>query len=259
MPYRWERQKQNSGRICHWARVSAAAYSMWGKCLFVLFAVQILSTCSQTRIRAGRARGEGKRRRRRDRSGRPTHSNALTVNFPLSHMTTNPPHWQGPAHFDHSFVLEHQEARDWVDYAKAQDQEDVWLYEHYFYGMRNGVVMESGALDGDLFSNSHLFEKFANWTAVHVEADPENYAGLRLNRPNAINVNAALCSEPRLLHYSSEGVKPVRGFIEFMTPSFMKQWHGNSTPNPNPTPPPLSLYPFLPPSPFFHLFALPAL
>lgn len=41
-----------------------------------------------------------------------------------------------------------------------------------------------------------------------------------------MNVNGALCSEPRLLHYSSEGVIPVRGFIEFMSPSFIKKWHG---------------------------------
>lgn len=33
-------------------------------------------------------------------------------------------------------------------------------------------------------------------------------------------------SEPRLLHYSSLGVLPVRGFVEFMTPSFLKKWHG---------------------------------
>jgi hypothetical protein len=58
------------------------------------------------------------------------------------------------------------------------------------------------------------------------EADPENYGNLIVNRERAINVNGALCSEPRLLHYSSEGVIPVRGFIEFMTPSFIKKWHG---------------------------------
>lgn len=29
-----------------------------------------------------------------------------------------------------------------------------------------------------------------------------------------------------LLHYSSVGVLPVRGFIEFMSPSFIKKWHG---------------------------------
>lgn len=39
-------------------------------------------------------------------------------------------------------------------------------------------------------------------------------------------MNGALCNEPRLLHYSSEGVIPVRGFIEFMSPSFIKKWHG---------------------------------
>ena len=41
-----------------------------------------------------------------------------------------------------------------------------------------------------------------------------------------MNVHGALCSESRLLHYSSLGVVPVRGFVEFMTPSFMKKWHG---------------------------------
>ena len=58
------------------------------------------------------------------------------------------------------------------------------------------------------------------------EADPENYSNLKKNRERAVNVHGALCSEPRLLHYSSLGVVPVRGFVEFMTPSFLKKWHG---------------------------------
>lgn len=58
------------------------------------------------------------------------------------------------------------------------------------------------------------------------EADPENYSNLKINRERSINVHGALCSEPRLLHYSSLGVVPVRGFVEFMTPSFIKKWHG---------------------------------
>ena len=102
----------------------------------------------------------------------------------------------------------------------------MWIYENWFYGMQQGVIMESGALNGLTFSTSYLFETFANWTAIHVEADPENYSNLRGNRENAVNVHAALCSEPRLLHYSSLGVIPVRGFVEFMTPSFLKKWHG---------------------------------
>ena len=58
------------------------------------------------------------------------------------------------------------------------------------------------------------------------EADPENYENLKVNRERAVNVHGALCGESRLLHYSSLGVVPVRGFVEFMTPSFMKKWHG---------------------------------
>jgi hypothetical protein len=61
---------------------------------------------------------------------------------------------------------------------------------------------------------------------IFVEADPENYSNLKINRERAVNVHGALCSESRLLHYSSLGVVPVRGFVEFMTPSFMKKWHG---------------------------------
>ena len=65
-----------------------------------------------------------------------------------------------------------------------------------------------------------------SFMCLFVEADPENYKNLQSNRERAINVNGALCSEPKLLHYSSEGVIPVRGFVEFMTPSFLKKWHG---------------------------------
>lgn len=58
-----------------------------------------------------------------------------------------------------------------------------------------------------------------------IEADPENYSNLKGNRERAINVHGALCSESKLLHYSSMGVIPVRGFVEFMSPSFLKKWH----------------------------------
>jgi len=34
--------------------------------------------------------------------------------------------------------------------------------------MSNGIIIESGAVDGVLFSTSLLFEKFANWTSIHI-------------------------------------------------------------------------------------------
>lgn len=153
---------------------------------------------------------------------------ALEINYPLSFFdgTSSKVDWRSPAVYSAALVASSEKERTWSEWSQAQDQEDVWLYENYFYGMEKGVIMESGALNGLLFSNSFMFEKFANWTCIHVEADPENYSNLKVNRENAVNVHGALCSEPRLLHYSSLGVLPVRGFVEFMTPSFLKKWHG---------------------------------
>jgi hypothetical protein len=51
---------------------------------------------------------------------------------------------------------------------KAQFKEDITLYEQYFYGMKNGIIMESGALDGDLYSTSYMFEKHFDWKAIHI-------------------------------------------------------------------------------------------
>ena len=44
-----------------------------------------------------------------------------------------------------------------------------------------------------------MFENYLNWSSIHVEADPDNFAKLLNNRLNSVNVNAALCSEPKLL------------------------------------------------------------
>ena len=111
-------------------------------------------------------------------------------------------------------------------YAKSQSYEDIWLYENWFYGMKRGVILESGALDGIVYSNSYLFEKFADWTAIHIEADPGSYNNLVTNRPNAINIHCGLCDKPKILHYAvgTRGVA-TRGFIELMSPSFLKRWH----------------------------------
>lgn len=44
-------------------------------------------------------------------------------------------------------------------------------------------------------------------------------------RENAVNINAALCSETKLLHYTLDGGGQVQGFVEFMSPGFLRKWH----------------------------------
>jgi FkbM family methyltransferase len=203
----------------------------WVCLLAVLMCLLVFTEAQQE----GNLRRGGKRKRK----GRPRlnvagaigdkdHIKSLEINYPLNFFdgSHNGVEWKSPARVSPELLALSEDSQNYQDWAQAQDQEDVWLYENWFYGMSDGVIMESGALNGVLFSTSYMYEHFANWTAIHVEADPENYSNLKVNRQQSVNIHGALCSEPRLLHYSSEGVIPVRGFVEFMTPSFLKKWHG---------------------------------
>jgi FkbM family methyltransferase len=107
----------------------------------------------------------------------------------------------------------------------AQDHEDVHAWENYFYGKTGGIVLESGALDGLFFSSTFMLQELFGWKAVHVEPSPESYAKLVKNRPNALNINAALCDTFRRVHFVDDGHQAMRGIYEFMAPSFVEKWH----------------------------------
>lgn len=109
---------------------------------------------------------------------------------------------------------------------KAQHGEDLELYSKYFFGMENGLILESGAFDGVNVSTTYFFEKFAGWSAIHVEADPGNFAKLSVNRLNSVNVHMALCDAPRILHYVDTGITLAHGIAEFMPDKFLKMHHG---------------------------------
>jgi hypothetical protein len=52
---------------------------------------------------------------------------------------------------------------------------------------------------------------------------------LKRNRQDSLNVNAALCNEYQLLHYTVNGRKnfeAINGIVEFMNPTFLATWHG---------------------------------
>ena len=97
----------------------------------------------------------------------------------------------------------------WLNFSKAVEDPptDVYMYEKWFYGMERGVIVESGGLDGILFSNSYLFEQFLHWTSILIEADSINYRAMVTNRPRAINIHAALCNATTFTtyHYFEQG------------------------------------------------------
>ena len=55
-----------------------------------------------------------------------------------------------------------------------------------------GFFIECGALDGEKGSNTLFFEKSRNWSGILIEADPSNYAMLKLKRRKAFILNACL-------------------------------------------------------------------
>ena len=115
----------------------------------------ILLTISVGQQSVGNLRG--KRGKRRDRPNRYADKDnslvlmkALTINYPLSIFSDigASRNWRSPAYHSKELLELSNNEKPYADIARAQDQEDIWLYENWFYGMKDGVIMESGALNG---------------------------------------------------------------------------------------------------------------
>lgn len=113
------------------------------------------------------------------------------------------------------------------DQLHAQSNEDRVLLQ-YFNGFCGGTYAEMGALTGVPYSNSHVFNKAFGWKGLLVELVPVVFEKLLNNRQDELAVvNAAVCYEPRLLHFIGEDA--VAGIWEFMDPQFKAQWHAGKT------------------------------
>jgi hypothetical protein len=94
---------------------------------------------------------------------------------------------------------------------RSQSQEDQRLLG-WFDGLCNGTYIEMGALDGERFSNSFVFNRAFQWKGLLVEASPSSFAKLVRKRPNELaSVNAAVCDERRTVHFVDSTHHAVRG------------------------------------------------
>jgi FkbM family methyltransferase len=69
---------------------------------------------------------------------------------------------------------------------------DQVLNERLIQGCRGGFFIECGAFDGVADSNCKFLEESLGWRGINVEASPTLYEQLKKNRPNCMNVWAAL-------------------------------------------------------------------
>jgi hypothetical protein len=106
------------------------------------------------------------------------------------------------------------------------DGESVDVIEHFFWGKRDGLAIELGALDGTVAEGSMTYQlgQMLGWKRILIEADPTYRKNMKKFNPDAFSVNAAVCQETgKTLHYVS--VKLVGGIIEFMDAEFLKSFH----------------------------------
>ena len=105
------------------------------------------------------------------------------------------------------------------------DGEVVDALEHFFWGMRDGLAIELGALDGhpDTKSMTYEYEKSLNWKRILIEGNPVYRDDLAAKSPLAFSVNAAICANPSTVHYIN--LPYVGGIVEFMATDFIKTFH----------------------------------
>ena len=100
-----------------------------------------------------------------------TPTESLTMTFPYSHFTSSDglESWKSPGRRDavSKGRLENEKEK-WRKLAWAQYGEDKWLINNWFHGVKDGVILESGGMDGIMFSASHVFEAFLGWTSILV-------------------------------------------------------------------------------------------
>ena len=100
----------------------------------------------------------------------------------------------------------------------SQIRQDYKILHDFFclnsrkYCGEGRVVVDIGANDGVTGSNSLFFEEFLDWKSFCIEANPEVFELLMKNRPNCVNVHAALGEETNLRPFISRG--PIGGLVE---------------------------------------------
>ena len=158
---------------------------------------------------------------------------------PSNHMEKTPWLVNNPASFHESKVVMRDMREDSASMATFSgiidkllptvnsytDGEVVDALEHFFWGMRDGLAIELGALDGhpDTKSMTHEYEKSLNWKRILIEGNPTYRNDLAAKSPLAFSVNAAICANPSTVHYIS--LPYVGGIVEFMAEDFIKTFH----------------------------------
>ena len=94
---------------------------------------------------------------------------------------------------------------------RGQAEIDRLMYEKYFREpeKNHGTCIECGALDGVNLSICHFFERYLGWKCINIEANPDVFKTLCINRPYATNINRILSAQDyRVLGFACDPKRP---------------------------------------------------
>lgn len=117
---------------------------------------------------------------------------------------------------------------------RSRRGESQYVYSQFFQRgalaeRERGVFVELGALDGLHASNSYFFETCLGWRGMLIEGNPQSFAALVKNRPNATNLNMAICRSERTVNFTATA-KPVSGVVDKMSRPFLKHYYHTRSP-----------------------------
>lgn len=101
---------------------------------------------------------------------------------------------------------------------KSQIGQDKILDEQIFKGMRDGVFVEVGALDGVGASNTYFFEKERNWSGLLIEPNPIEFNKMIISDRNLSKMeNCAISNMEMDINFLSIGgpCNVLSGIMEF--------------------------------------------
>jgi len=110
---------------------------------------------------------------------------------------------------------------------RASDGEHVDAMREFFWNKYNLVALELGAMDGERFSETVMFEEEFGWKRILIEGNPFYRKALNLAK-SALAVNAVICEPGKFVHYSkarNSRVAATAGIIEYMAPKFFQNFH----------------------------------
>ena len=107
----------------------------------------------------------------------------------------------------------------------VSDDENIRAMQRYFWGMPGGTVLELGAIDGNMSSQSLIFTQL-KWKRILIEANPRFKSVLQTQK-DALVVNAAICQSSRIVHYLKNPNFYVSGILEFMPVKTIKRYYSS--------------------------------